>query len=245
VYEGGRSSGTPVESFAAVNVDHGRWAQSLDSLQPGMYTAVASQTDEAGNTAYSSRTFFKAAPKPKPPVNPPTNPPVNPPAGPPTDKPADQPADQGSPQDQGEQPAASGETQGSAPLGEDRPATSVPAQGQRPMEQRSTLSLAARSQKLRTVLRKGVKATVTCDGTCPADLRVVLPAGLAKRYGLGKKAVVIASGRASATSGRPARVTLRLTGRARRALRKARSLRLQVKATSPGAAPVSRTVTVR
>jgi hypothetical protein len=106
------------------------------------------------------------------------------------------------------------------------------------------LGLSARSQRLRGVLRWGFKATTTCDATCNVQVRLVLTAKLAQRYGLGDgtKDVVVARRSASTTAGQPARVVLRLSARARKALRDANSLRLRLEASTLDAGSVARTV---
>ena len=115
------------------------------------------------------------------------------------------------------------------------------------MARRSVLGLTTRTQRLRSVLREGLAATVTCDGSCAVQARLVLPARLAKRYGLGngRQDFVVATGTASPISGRPARVLVRLSAKARRALAHARSLRLRIEVSSPDATTVVRTVTCR
>jgi hypothetical protein len=106
------------------------------------------------------------------------------------------------------------------------------------------LGLSSRSQRLRGVLRRGFTATATCDATCNVQVRLVLTAKLAKRYGLGNgsRAVVVARSSASTTAGQPARVVLRLSARARKALRHTSSLRLRLEASTLDARSAARTV---
>jgi hypothetical protein len=117
-------------------------------------------------------------------------------------------------------------------------------QAQPTVTRRSMLGLSARSQRLRGVLQRGFKATATCDATCNVQVRLVLTAKLAKRYGLGngRADVVVARSTASTTAGQPARVVLRLSARARKALRHTSSLRLRLEASTLDAGSVARTV---
>lgn len=81
---------------------------------------------------------------------------------------------------------------------------------------------------------------------CDVQVRLVVPAKLAERYGLGngRKDVVVARSSASTTAGQPARVVLRLSARARKALRHTSSLRLRLEASSADAQSVMRRVTL-
>ena len=83
-------------------------------------------------------------------------------------------------------------------------------------------------QRLRTVLRRGLAATFRCSEPCSLRARVRVGGGTARRLGLARRArsVVIGSYSAELGGGSARRARIRLTRRARRALRRARRVRL-------------------
>jgi hypothetical protein len=89
----------------------------------------------------------------------------------------------------------------------------------------------------RTTLQKVAKSgrlpvTVTCDEACTISLRAEVPAKLRKRLG----GVRIASGKGAAQAARRTTVKLKLTRKARKALRRSRSLALTLNGTAVDAA---------
>jgi hypothetical protein len=84
------------------------------------------------------------------------------------------------------------------------------------------VGVTVRAQRLRTVLRHGLRATVSCTEPCTADVRLVLPRALARRYGLARRSAPTVAHRTVRLL-RPGRlpVRLHLTRRAARALRNA------------------------
>ena len=84
------------------------------------------------------------------------------------------------------------------------------------------VGVTVRAQRLRTVLRHGLRATVSCTEPCTADLRLLLSRALARRYGLVRRSAPTVAHRTVRLL-RPGRLPLRLhlTRRAARALRNA------------------------
>jgi len=84
------------------------------------------------------------------------------------------------------------------------------------------VGVTVRAQRLRTVLRHGLRATVSCTEPCTADLRLLLSRALARRYGLARRTAPTVAHRTVRLL-RPGRLPLRLhlTRRAARALRNA------------------------
>jgi hypothetical protein len=80
------------------------------------------------------------------------------------------------------------------------------------------LGIAFRAQRLRTVLRHGLRTTIGCSEACTTDIRLTLARTTARRLHLTSRLAVHRSVR-FATAGRRA-VTLRLTRRAVRTLRR-------------------------
>jgi hypothetical protein len=255
VYSGATPDSANQVYTGKVDVDStGMWSQQVPRLTPGIYVAVARQSDIAGNTGDSGRLVFAvdADPvvpdPPTGPQNPPTgpqnppvgpqNPPVgpqNPPVGPqnPPVGPQNPPVDPQNPQDpQAQQQSPTGDNGNP----QTTPAPQSPAMPRSPGAQKA-LGLSVARQRLSRVLRSGLVVGLRCNGACPARIRVLVPAKVAKRYGLGngRADVVIASTR---TSG--ARTVLRISARARRALAKARSLPVRIEASSATAATATR-----
>jgi hypothetical protein len=84
------------------------------------------------------------------------------------------------------------------------------------------VGVTVRAQRLRTVLRHGLRASVSCTEPCTADVRLVLSRALARRYGLARRSAPTVA-RRTVRLLRPGRLPLRLhlTRRAVRALRDA------------------------
>lgn len=84
--------------------------------------------------------------------------------------------------------------------------------------------------KLSKALRKGVRVRVT-GLTAKQSVRILLglDAKTSRRYGLGKKATTIASGKATTSSAGAATVTVKFTAAAKKKLRRAKSLKPTVK----------------
>jgi hypothetical protein len=91
------------------------------------------------------------------------------------------------------------------------------------------LSLRIRSrQRLRSVLRHGLRLRARCSEPCTLSLRLLLDARAARRVHLSRAAVVGRGTESVASSAK--RIVIRLSRRARRKLRSARRLRLVVSA---------------
>ena len=107
-------------------------------------------------------------------------------------------------------------------------------------------------KKLRTVLSRGLVVRARCDQPCRLRGRLVVPAKLARKLRLGRRArsVVVARGSAQAAGGATARVRLRFTRAAKRRLRRVRSVKLKLIVTPSAAdgrtgASTTRTVKLR
>ena len=103
----------------------------------------------------------------------------------------------------------------------------------------------ARRQDLTAVRRRGLRATVRCSEACRVSARLIMDRRTARRLRLGRRAVLVgqASGRRTAVRSHALRV--RLTPRAGRAVRRARSLRLTLRITATDAAGNRATQAVR
>ena len=95
------------------------------------------------------------------------------------------------------------------------------------------LSASVPKLKLRDLLKKGLKAGVTCSEPCTVQAKLQIDAKTAKKLKLGQKAAAIGSGKAFG-SGRVT-VTVKLTSKAKKALKRAKSLKasLVLTATDP------------
>ena len=94
---------------------------------------------------------------------------------------------------------------------------------------RGTVRLGSRD--LRKAVKSGrVRVRVTCDEACSAAVQVRVTRKLAKALGLRRK-TVIAKARGSVTAGRRKTLRTKLTAKARRALRRRKSLKLSLAAT--------------
>lgn len=93
--------------------------------------------------------------------------------------------------------------------------------------------LALARTTLQKVLKSGfLRVTVTCDEACAISLRADVTRKLGKRLG----GVKIAAGKGSLRAGRKTTVKVKLTRKARRALRRSRSVAFTLKATATDAA---------
>jgi hypothetical protein len=105
------------------------------------------------------------------------------------------------------------------------------------------LRITVTAPKLSSLLSRGLSIKVTCSQACRTTVVATVDKATAKKLKLGKK---LELGRG--TSARPT-VTVKLNAKARKALRKARSLKLRLTITSVGAdgTPVTarKTVTVK
>ena len=91
-------------------------------------------------------------------------------------------------------------------------------------------TLAVAKQKLKAVLAKGLAVRVTCS--CTLKLQLVVDKKTAKKLKLGKKATVI--GTVTRTVSGSVKLKIKLTAKARRALKQARSVKLTVPAPARG-----------
>lgn len=102
------------------------------------------------------------------------------------------------------------------------------------------------ASRLAVVLRRGLRLPVQCSAACRVRATVRIDGRTARRLGLARRAVMttVASGTARA-SRRPTVLVARYTARARKAMRRARSVRFTVRldATGGGATPGRRTTT--
>jgi subtilisin family serine protease len=96
--------------------------------------------------------------------------------------------------------------------------------------------LGAKTLRLATVLRRGLRVPVDCATPCRLSGRLTVDARTARRLGFAKRTTTIATGAGRVAQARRTTVALRLTARAKRRLRSARSLRatLRVVATGDG-----------
>ena len=104
--------------------------------------------------------------------------------------------------------------------------------------------------KLGDLLKKGLSTSVTCSEGCSVDAQLQVDAKTAKKLKLGKVATVIGSGKASSPSGGKVNVAVKLTAKAKKALKKAKSVKVKliVGATDSAgnsAKPVTKTVTLK
>jgi hypothetical protein len=97
-------------------------------------------------------------------------------------------------------------------------------------------TLAVAKQKLKAVLAKGLAVRVRCS--CTLKLQLVVDKKTAKQLKLGKRATVV--GAVTRTVSGSVKLKIKLTGKARKALKKARSVKLTVRA-----GPVAKRVTLK
>ena len=110
------------------------------------------------------------------------------------------------------------------------------------------VTLAAAKQKLKAVLRKGLALRAACSEACTLKVQLVVDKRTAKKLKLGKKATVVGT-LTHALSG-TAKLKLKLTGKAKKRLKKVRSVKLSLRAVATDAAgnsgpPTVRAVTVK
>lgn len=102
-------------------------------------------------------------------------------------------------------------------------------------------------QKLAQVLKKGLRASVSCSLSCSFKSQLLLDAKSAKRLHLAAKGKQVSLGRASgatAANGRTT-VTIKLSAKAKRALKRARSVKLKLSTVPAGGPPVVTTASLR
>jgi hypothetical protein len=96
---------------------------------------------------------------------------------------------------------------------------------QQPRDTRApTVTSAASKPRLKTLLKKGLIASVTCDEACSVAAQLQIPAKTAKKLKLGKKLTVIGKGAASAPLAGKVSVPVKLTKKAKRRLKRTRKL---------------------
>ena len=108
-------------------------------------------------------------------------------------------------------------------------------------------SLKAAKQKLKAVLAKGLALTATCSEPCTVKLQLVVDKRTAKKLKQGKKPTVI--GTLTRSLAGSARLKVKLTGKAKKALKRAKSVKLSVRAVATdaagNAATLAKTVTLK
>jgi hypothetical protein len=95
---------------------------------------------------------------------------------------------------------------------------------------RTTLKYKAADAR-RALRRSRLPVTATCSETCTLTLQVKITSKLAKKYRLGKRAV-IGTARGSLTAGRGRTLTVKFTSLARKRLKRARTLKVSLVATA-------------
>jgi len=104
--------------------------------------------------------------------------------------------------------------------------------------------LGVRARRLGAVLRTGLLVTVACNEACTADATLTLGRALARRYGLpSRRPLVVARRTTRMPAGARRTLTLKLSARTVRALRRARRVRLALRVTARDAAGNTRTST--
>jgi hypothetical protein len=89
----------------------------------------------------------------------------------------------------------------------------------------SLTSAAAKAPKLAAVIAKGLKIKASCSEACTLKLTLTVAAGSARKLGLGKKKATIGSGEGSLKAAGSTRATVKLTSKAKRKLKGARSVK--------------------
>jgi hypothetical protein len=148
-------------------------------------------------------------------------------------------------------PPPTGMDGGNQPPGDQTPGNQTP-QDQTPARdtQAPSLSLAIGKARLGDVVKKGLKVTATCSESCTAKAQIQIDAKTAKKLKLGKKAVVIGTGTGVGSQGGKVVVAVRLTAKAKKALKRARSLKATVvlTATDPAgnaSTPARKSITLK
>jgi hypothetical protein len=113
-----------------------------------------------------------------------------------------------------------------------------------------SLTAAPGRTKLATLLKKGLPVTVYCSEACVAEARIEVDAKTAKKLKLGKKAVAIGSGKSTLPGVGSGKVTVKLTAKAKKALKRTRSLKVKVVTSARDLAgnpskPVTKTVALK
>jgi hypothetical protein len=147
---------------------------------------------------------------------------------------------------------------GGAMPGADQPQQQPPAnQPNQPQQQQPPpdttapgLTTSVGKLKLGLLLTKGLSATAVCSEACTVQARLEIDAKTAKKLKLGKKVVVIGTGGAMAPGAGSITVPVKLTAKAKKALKRAKSLKvtLVVIATDPAgnaSQPVKKTLTLK
>jgi large repetitive protein len=101
----------------------------------------------------------------------------------------------------------------------------------------------ASRQRLRTVLARGLRVSATCSERCTARVELTVDGRTAKRLRLSKRATKarVAVGTATISRGATKSITVRFTAKAKRALGRARSVKVAVRVTATDAARNGRT----
>jgi Ca2+-binding RTX toxin-like protein len=92
-------------------------------------------------------------------------------------------------------------------------------------------------------VRKGVGATVTCPAACSFTVSVVLSAKTARKYKLGRKALTVGSVRGALLAAGSKKVTVKLSKKAKRRLKRAKKVAVTLKVKATDAAGKSTTKT--
>ena len=108
-------------------------------------------------------------------------------------------------------------------------------------------TLKAAKQKLKAVLAKGLAVTASCSEPCTLKLQLVIDKKTAKKLKLGKKPTVV--GTLTRSLAGSAQLKIKLTGKAKKRLKRAKSVKLSVRAVATdaagNAAAVVKTVTLK
>ena len=109
-------------------------------------------------------------------------------------------------------------------------------------------TISAARQKLKAVLAKGLALKASCSEPCTLSIQLVVDKATAKKLKLGKKATVI--GKLTRSVDGSATFKVKLTAKARKALKKAKSVKLSVRAIASDtagnqAAPIVKRVTLK
>ena len=104
--------------------------------------------------------------------------------------------------------------------------------------------------RLGDVLKKGLPAGGTCSEACTVKAQLMIDAKTAKKLKLGKKAVAIGAGSGAAPNGGKFTVPVKLTAKAKKALKRAKSVKATLIVTGTDAAgnasaPVKKPVTLK
>jgi len=109
-------------------------------------------------------------------------------------------------------------------------------------------SLTVAKQKLKAVLKKGLAVRATCGEHCTLSIQLVVDKATAKKLKLGKKATVIGKLTGSLDGG--GQLKVKLTAKAKKALKQARSVKVSVRAVATddagnAGAPILKRVTLK